>query len=46
MNELSTNPTDVAVLQDIQMIVSKLYSAKTSASKVSELYLNILEKRL
>lgn len=46
MNEISTNPTDAAVLQDIQQIVSKLYSAKTSASKVNELYLNILEKRL
>ena len=46
MNDISTNPIDVAVLQDIQRIVSKLYSAKTSASKVNELYLNILEKCL
>lgn len=46
MNEISTYPTDVAVLQGIQQIVSKLYSAKTSALKVNELYLNILEKRL
>ena len=46
MNEISTTPTDVAVLQGIQQIVSNLYSSKTSALKVNEFYLKILEKRL